>query len=101
MSTNRNKLIDLRDHLFEQLERLESAENLDQEIRRAQAMAKVAVQIVNSVKVQLDFINTLGQDRIPALAEQTKEFFQVPAAPKGLATGKELGAPQIVKNGTK
>lgn len=45
----RNKLTDLNDHLFEQLERLKD-ESLDQdsEIKRAEAMASISEQILKT-----------------------------------------------------
>jgi hypothetical protein len=86
---NKNRLGDLRDHLFDQLERLKTAADPDLEIRRSQAMAKVATQVINSVKVQLQFVNTIGS---PVLTEQTSDFFRDELPPqKGLNTGKQLG----------
>lgn len=53
-----NKLTDLNNHLFEQLERLNdedlSDEQLAREIKRADAMSKLATQIVNNAKTQVD-----------------------------------------------
>ena len=102
----KNKLADLRDMLFEQLEKLKNADNPDVEIRRADAMAKVSNQIIGSVKIQLDFVKTLGQEHVPELAQQTSDFFRnepkrpapgsVTAKP-GLSTGKQLGPQAIAK----
>ena len=54
----KNKLTDLNNHLFEQLERLNdedlSEEQLAKEIKRADAMSKLATQIVNNAKTQVD-----------------------------------------------
>lgn len=48
----KNTLQDLNNHLFEQLERLNdedlTAEQLDQELRRADGMAKIATQIIEN-----------------------------------------------------
>ncbi|MCI8274908.1 MAG: hypothetical protein HFI66_04740 [Lachnospiraceae bacterium] len=48
----KNTLQDLNNHLFEQLERLNdedlTAEQLDQELRRADGMAKIATQIIGN-----------------------------------------------------
>ena len=48
----RNTLTDLNNHLFEQLERLNSdeltAEDLEKELRRAEGMTKVAAQIIQN-----------------------------------------------------
>lgn len=53
----KNKLTDLNNHLFTQLERLNdediSAEDLDMEIKRAEAMTKVATQIIESSNLSL------------------------------------------------
>lgn len=54
----KNKLTDLNNHLFEQLERLNdedlSDEQLTKEIGRAKAMTDVANSIINNAKVVLD-----------------------------------------------
>ena len=53
----KNKLVDLNNHLFEQLERLNddklTDEELEQEIDRANAMAHIGSVIVNNSKVAL------------------------------------------------
>jgi hypothetical protein len=52
----RNKIEDLRDHLFEIIEMLK--EN-DMEIDKAKAIADIAQVIVNSAKVEVDFIKVV------------------------------------------
>lgn len=53
----KNKLVDLNNHLFAQLERLGdeeiSEEDLAKEIQRTDAIAKVAVQIINTANVAI------------------------------------------------
>lgn len=53
----KNKLVDLNNHLFAQLERLSdeelSAERIDLEIRRTDAIVDVAEQIVRTAVTQL------------------------------------------------
>ena len=53
----KNKLADLNNHLFTQLERINdediSTEDLDKEIKRADAIAKVATQIIESSNLSL------------------------------------------------
>lgn len=60
----KNKINDLRDHLFAQLERLgdESVkpESMYSEIERAKAIAEVAKVIVESAKAETDFLHKIG-----------------------------------------
>lgn len=53
----KNKLIDLNNHLFEQLERLNDEdlvdEKLEEEIHRSKAITSVAQQIVNNANLML------------------------------------------------
>lgn len=53
----KNKLTDLNDHLFAQLERLSdegmSTEQIDQEVKRAGAMVSVADKITSNADLQL------------------------------------------------
>lgn len=55
----RNKINDLRDHLFETLERLKDGEI---DIETAKAMADVG-QIINSAKIEIDFIRATGSTK--------------------------------------
>lgn len=54
----RNKIPDLNNHLFEQLERLNNdeltPEQLKDEVNRAKAMTQISSQIVQSVKVTFE-----------------------------------------------
>lgn len=53
----KNTLLDLNNHLFEQMERLNddelSDEELDKEIKRANAMTDVAQQIISNANIVL------------------------------------------------
>lgn len=55
----KNKIEDLRNHLFETLELLKDPDK-PMEIERAEAVAKVAQVIVNSAKVEVDFARATG-----------------------------------------
>jgi hypothetical protein len=55
----RNKIEDLRNHLFSALEGLQD-EDKPMEIQRAKAIASVAQVIVNSAKIELDYIKATG-----------------------------------------
>lgn len=54
----KNKLPDLNNHLFAQLERLTeenlSAEQIESEVKRADAVVALSDQIVSGMKLQLD-----------------------------------------------
>ena len=56
----RNKINDLRDHLFETLERLKDG---DIDVKTAKAMADVSQVIINSAKIEIDFIRTTGSTK--------------------------------------
>ena len=54
----KNKITDLRNHLFETIEALKDAEK-PMDIERAKAIADVAQVIVNSAKVEVDFLKMM------------------------------------------
>jgi len=59
MSGTKNKIEDLRDHLFETLEALKDPDK-PMEIDRAKAIADVAKEIIQSAKVEVDFLRVTG-----------------------------------------
>ncbi|AXU19751.1 hypothetical protein C7W88_13060 [Novosphingobium sp. THN1] len=72
----KNKLTDLNDHLFAQLERL-GEEGIDEskiemEAKRAEAMVQVADQIIRNADLQLKAVTVL---------ERTGDRFAKPLAP--------------------
>jgi hypothetical protein len=56
----KNKIEDLRNHLFATLEALQD-KDAPMEIERAKAVAEVAKVIVDSAKVEVDFAKATGQ----------------------------------------
>lgn len=57
----KNKIEDLRNHLFETIEALKDAEK-PMELNRARTIAEVAQTIINTAKVEVDFLRmTQGQ----------------------------------------
>lgn len=56
----KNKITDLRDHLFATLEALADKEN-PMELERAQTIAEVAQVVVNSAKVEVEFLKVTGK----------------------------------------
>lgn len=55
----KNKIEDLRNHLFETLEALRDKDE-PMEIDRARAVADVAGRIIDSAKVEVEFLRTVG-----------------------------------------
>lgn len=59
----RNKIEDLRNLLFEQIEKLMDDESdTEKETARAEAIANLASVIVNSAKVEIDFLKMMGTE---------------------------------------
>lgn len=58
----KNKLSDLRDHLFVALENLADADadKLEMAVRKADAVSNVAKVIVDSARVEIDYIRHVG-----------------------------------------
>jgi hypothetical protein len=65
----KNKLSNLNDHLFEQIERLNDddlkGDDLAREINRTQAMCNVAVQIISAGRLVLDAVK--AADELPGI----------------------------------
>lgn len=80
----KNKLADLNDHLFAQLERLSDedlkGEQLEEEVKRASAIVDVSDQIVGNAKIQLDAVKTLAMhgDRFKPMLPQLGRSEQAP-----------------------
>lgn len=58
----KNKIADLRNHLFATLEALQD-KDAPMEIDRARAIAEVAREITATAKVEVDFLKVTGQDK--------------------------------------
>ena len=60
----RNKLSDVRDHIFMALERLSDEtltnDQVNVEVDKAKAISQLASTIIKSAKVEIDFINATG-----------------------------------------
>jgi hypothetical protein len=66
----KNKIVDLRDHLFETIEMLKDDEQKDfMTIERAKAISNVAQVIVNTAKLEIDFMR--AADRMDGLVPNT------------------------------
>ncbi len=63
----KNKIEDVRNHLFAQLERLSEDEDmknpikLEKELKRAHAISEVASVIVSTAKAEIDYLKVTGK----------------------------------------
>ncbi len=76
----RNKLSDLNNHLFAQLERLNdedlSAEELDKEVERAKAISGIAKNVIENAKLTLEATKYAYNE--VSKGHQLPEQFQLP-----------------------
>lgn len=85
----RNKIGDLRNHLFEALERLkdeEDPEKLEVELKRAKAVASLGQTIINSATVEVQFLEATG-------ARQDGQFFDETRPERQLEAGRVTTMP--------
>lgn len=66
-----NKMSDLRDHLFETLQALKDKDK-PMDLERAKAVAEIGQTIINSAKVEVDYLKVTGQGQ-----HTRSEFFPV------------------------
>ena len=79
----RNKLVDLNNHLFEQLERLNdedlTGEELERELERTKAMTNIGRVIVDNARLALDAVKlreefALDKEEVPKMLTTDSEF---------------------------
>lgn len=66
----KNKMTDLRNHLFETLEALKDKDQ-PMEVERAKVISNVAQTLINSAKVELQFMELIG-------GNEDSQFFAQP-----------------------
>jgi hypothetical protein len=66
----KNKMTDLRNHLFETLEALKDKDQ-PMEVERARVISDVAQTLINSAKVELQFMELIG-------GNEDSQFFEHP-----------------------
>ncbi len=63
----RNKIEDLRDHLFAALERLNEdtikPEDLKLEVQNAKAIAELSTAVVETAKIEIEFLEAIGANK--------------------------------------
>lgn len=78
----KNKIEDLRNHLFSTIEGLLDPDK-PLEIERARAVSDVAQTIINSAKVEVDFLRATGSQKDTGFISNQKP--ELPSAGKGVA----------------
>lgn len=81
----KNKINDLRDHLFETIEALKDTEK-PMELARAHMISEVAQTIINSAKVEIELVKAVsGAHPGSAFFDHPEESRQLPASITTLA----------------
>lgn len=83
----KNKIEDLRDHLFATLEALRDPEK-PMELDRARAISEVAQTIINTAKVEVDYAKVVGKDVASSFLPSPVR--PAPSAPPALLRGSEV-----------
>ncbi|MEP6963340.1 MAG: hypothetical protein ABI995_14760 [Acidobacteriota bacterium] len=90
----KNKINDLRDHLFETLEALKDPDK-PMELDRAKAIAHVAQTIIDSARVEVDLVKAVhglsaGSQFFGTIAEESREVPKIPRRdePRQIAVAK-------------
>lgn len=85
----KNKINDLRDHLFETLEALKDPDK-PMDLERAHAVSQIAQNLINLAKVEVDLVKAVGGSapgggffNLPV--EESRELPRIAAAPKSIA----------------
>lgn len=74
----KNKIEDLRDHLFATLEALQDEDN-PMDLDRAKAISDVAQTVINSAKVEVDFLKSTGAMHGSGFIPEKPRQPQIPA----------------------
>ena len=74
----KNKITDLRNHLFETIEALKDPDK-PMEVQRARAIYETAQTIIETGKLELQFIDLVGTDKNSQFFEQPKLVQPAPA----------------------
>ena len=81
----KNKISDLRDHLFETLEALKDPDN-PMDVERAKAISDVAQVLINTAKVEVDLVRAVSGSQVASMT-----FFGIPDESRALVGGAKKG----------
>ena len=86
----KNKITDLRNHLFEQLEKLsDEGIDLDKEIKRTESMIGIAKTLIETGRAETEFLKTVAE-----FGKSDSEFFDTTRAVGGL-NGKTVARTEL------
>lgn len=88
----KNKMADLRDHLFETIEALKDPKE-PMDLARAHAISDVAQTIINAAKVEVDLVKAVGG------SAPSNTFFNLPDEGRDLPKRLTEGAAPLKANG--
>ena len=77
----KNKIDDLRNHLFATIEALQDEDD-PMDLDRARAISDVAQTIINSAKVEVDFLRATGRIQASRFLEGGRELEALPEQKK-------------------
>ena len=80
----KNKITDLRNHLFETIESLKDTDH-PMEVQRAKAIYETAQTIIETGKLELQFIDLVGKG-------ENSQFFDQPQIAKPVPARREITA---------
>jgi hypothetical protein len=77
-NNNQNQITEMRSFMFDQMRRLNDPNcDIDKEIKRTEAMVTVGKTLIESAKVEVDFIkvtNSVGTGFIPGVTNGQKQL---------------------------
>lgn len=79
----KNKMTDLRDHLFETIEALKDSSS-PMQLDRARAISEVAQVIINAAKVEVDLVKAVGG------SAPSNTFFNLPEESRELPKIRQI-----------
>lgn len=82
----KNKIEDLRNHLFETIELLKDGDNNGMTLEKAKMICQVSDKIIDTAKVEVDYLKTLS-DMTPEVRDSVSGFLP-PAKKNSLSDGK-------------
>lgn len=83
----KNKISDLRDHLFETIEALKDPDH-PMDLGRARAIADVARVVIDSAKVEVEFLSVTGGLKSTGFLPEDPDSGEVPRRPALVAAGR-------------